>query len=159
MIPEKAVDFIFSFDSLVHADEETVHTYISQLPGLLTPDGAAFIHHSNLGETFWYRRFPQVSRTLSKIGLLDWWHYRDTTLTAAAAAHYAEEAGLLCIRQEIITLGTRRMMIDCFSTFVMPGSPFNQQKQVLRNRRFMQERENLQGLARLYSPTGSPKDR
>lgn len=152
MLPDHSVDFVFSFDSLVHADEETIHAYIAQLPRLLTKTGAAFIHHLNLGAYFWYRRFPRLSRGLSKLGLLDRWHYRDVTLTAAAAARYAEEAGLICARQEIVPWGARRMLIDCFSTSVTSGSSHNQAKIALRNPTLMQERAYLKRLAPLYSP-------
>jgi SAM-dependent methyltransferase len=150
MIPDHSVDFVFSFDSLVHADAETVRLYLSQLPRLLTGNGAAFIHHSNLGEYASYRRFPRLSRSLAKLGLWDWWHYRDPYLTATAAAEYGRQAGLVCLRQEIVPWGTRRMLIDCMSTFVMPGSPLAGETRLLRNRRFMQERRLVSDLARLY---------
>jgi SAM-dependent methyltransferase len=49
MAPDGEVDFTFSFDSLVHCESDVVQSYIRELSGKLTADGAAFIHHSNLG--------------------------------------------------------------------------------------------------------------
>ncbi len=40
-------DFIFSFDSLVHAEIEVLELYVPQLLRKLSSRGVAFIHHSN----------------------------------------------------------------------------------------------------------------
>jgi hypothetical protein len=50
MIAEESVDFVYSFDSLVHADAGVLEGYLSQFPRILSETGVAFIHHSNLGE-------------------------------------------------------------------------------------------------------------
>jgi SAM-dependent methyltransferase len=44
MIPDRSIDFAFSFDSLVHADAVTVKTYLHQLATKFAPNGfcAAF---------------------------------------------------------------------------------------------------------------------
>ncbi|MFN7926786.1 MAG: class I SAM-dependent methyltransferase [Blastocatellia bacterium] len=49
MIPDASVDFVFSFDSLVHAEAEVLEAYVQQLARKLKPQGVGFIHHSNLG--------------------------------------------------------------------------------------------------------------
>lgn len=41
------LDFVFSFDSLVHADEDVLDTYVAQILPRLSSRGAAFLHHSN----------------------------------------------------------------------------------------------------------------
>jgi SAM-dependent methyltransferase len=43
-------DLIFSFDSLVHAEVEVLEAYIPEILKKLSPDGMAFIHHSNLAD-------------------------------------------------------------------------------------------------------------
>src|SRR5262249_34368406 len=48
-VEDKSVDFIFSFDSLVHVDWPTLASYLSEIIRTLKPTGAAFIHHSNAG--------------------------------------------------------------------------------------------------------------
>ncbi|UCG78182.1 MAG: class I SAM-dependent methyltransferase [Nitrospirota bacterium] len=67
MILDGSVDFIFSFDSLVHAEDDVMSGYIDQFSRILKEDGAGFIHHSNLGE---YRRYFSLLRwLLSKLSL------------------------------------------------------------------------------------------
>ena len=64
MIPNFSVDFVFSFDSLVHADEAVMKAYICQLHRIINNDGVAFIHHSNLGE---YRTLYSRIRSIPKL--------------------------------------------------------------------------------------------
>ncbi len=52
MIPDRKIDFAFSFDSLVHADEVAMQSYVSQLGLKLKKDGVAFIHHLTLGNIY-----------------------------------------------------------------------------------------------------------
>ena len=49
MIPDHSVDFVFSFDSLVHVEANVIEAYLSQMVLKLKPQGAGFIHHSNIG--------------------------------------------------------------------------------------------------------------
>ena len=62
MIPDNTIDFVFSFDSLVHAEEDVIAAYISQLAHKLTNNGIAFIHHSNLGEYNYYQKFKNLPK-------------------------------------------------------------------------------------------------
>src|SRR4051794_10403970 len=41
MIPDGSIDFIFSFDSLVHVRRQTIETYLRQFPEKLKTDGLA----------------------------------------------------------------------------------------------------------------------
>jgi hypothetical protein len=45
-----SVDFVFSFDSLVHVEMDVIEAYLKQLAAKLTPNGVGFIHRSNLGQ-------------------------------------------------------------------------------------------------------------
>src|SRR5438034_3825348 len=81
MISDSCVDFVFSFDSLVHADESVMNAYICQLQRILINGGVAFIHHSNLGEydgTYSrIRKIPRLEGLLIKLGILEknlHWH-------------------------------------------------------------------------------------
>ena len=56
MIEDESIDFVFSFDSLVHVELDVLEAYLAQLGAKLRPGGAGFIHHSNAGS---YRR-PQL---------------------------------------------------------------------------------------------------
>lgn len=47
MIADHSIDFVFSFDSLVHAEADVLEAYVRQLAHKLARDGVGFIHHSN----------------------------------------------------------------------------------------------------------------
>lgn len=156
MIPDRSVDFVFSFDSLVHADRSVIDAYLSQLPRILTADGVAFLHHSNLGE---YqrryeriRRIPLLEQVLRRVGVIDrYLHWRDPGVSAPVVAELALRNGVACISQEIVRWGTKRAYIDCFSTFVLPTSTLTRPTRVYRNEGFGREAGYLAPLAHLYS--------
>jgi SAM-dependent methyltransferase len=159
MIEDSSIDFVFSFDSLVHADRSTVEAYLAQLPRILTPDGVAFLHHSNLGECSpLYRRVarvPKLSGLLVRMRVLEYLHIRDPSVSAAGVAAYAESAGLRCISQELTTWLTRRTFIDCISTIVRANGPHARANRVVRNAAFRREAAYVATLAALYSPDGA----
>ena len=39
MVADRSIDFVFSFDSLVHADADVIEDYLRQLGRKLTPNG------------------------------------------------------------------------------------------------------------------------
>ena len=45
MIADKSVDFVFSFDSLVHAEADVLEAYLIQLGRKLKLKGTGFVHH------------------------------------------------------------------------------------------------------------------
>lgn len=63
---------------------------------------------------------------------------------------YAEQSGLRCISQELVTWGTRRILIDCFSTIVKKNSIWCRDNKVFRNPFFVKEASNLAKLSQLY---------
>ena len=155
MIPDHSIDFVFSFDSLVHADASVLKSYISQLPRILTNDGAAFFHHSNLGA---YARpiaaigkVPKLKGVLAWLGLWDkTHHWRDPGVSADLVRELAEQHGLNCRSQEIVHWGTRRARIDCFTTLAPKASRHDDECQIFVNDYFMHEAENLKRLSPLY---------
>jgi SAM-dependent methyltransferase len=156
MVAHSSIDFAFSFDSLVHADESVLRAYISQLPRILTEEGAAFLHHSNLGEyqAFYasIRRVRGLESLLTKIGLLDSdLHQRDFGVSSELVRELAEAYGLSCTSQEIVPWGTRRTRTDCFSTITRSSAHSGGRNVVLRNDGFMQEVEYILRLSQLYT--------
>jgi ubiquinone/menaquinone biosynthesis C-methylase UbiE len=156
MIPDSSVDFVFSFDSLVHADESVLKAYIHELKRILTHNGSAFLHHSNLGGYHLWSRIlskQKVERLLKRFGipekdLLN----RDLTVSAQKVAAFSEDVGLKCINQETIRWKTKRMFIDCFSTIVRKDTSRVRSYRLLENKKFMTEADNLLQLSKLYSP-------
>jgi SAM-dependent methyltransferase len=157
MIPDRSIDFVFSFDSLVHANDLVIETYLSQLPRILNKDGIAFIHHSNLGlyqnKYLGIRRIPKLEGFLKVIGVLDkQLHLRDFSMDAKKFEALAENHGLRCVSQEMVLWGTKKTFIDCISTITRNDSPTVVPNRVLKNAYFMQEARNLLQLSGLYSP-------
>jgi len=156
MIPDSSANFVFSFDSLVHADESVLTEYISQLPRIMKDEGIAFFHHSNLGEYYGtyakVRKIPKLESLLRRLGILEKkLHWRDFGVSASVVERLAEEHGMSCISQEIIPWGTKRAKIDCFSVIVKDNSSLKMKNQVFRNANFMQEAKYLYRLSLLYS--------
>jgi hypothetical protein len=143
MIPDHAVDFAFSFDSLVHAEHDVIEAYLQQLGKKINPNGIGFIHHSNLGAY--------------QPGKPGQWgpHGRAWTVTAAKVAAYATEAGLQCIGQETINWGKsqRKPLIDCLSLITPAGSRWARPNQVVANPHFWGEVEETGRMAGLYGST------
>ncbi len=155
MIADNAIDFVFTFDSLVHADDDVLSAYMSQLARKLTANGVAFIHHSNLGEYEYLQKLEKLPGKIQNIlkGLTvmeDSLHFRSRTMTAAQMKTFATKNGLECISQELVPWGTRRVLLDCLSTVVKNSSIWSRENRVLRNESFMDEARYLSRLSGLY---------
>jgi hypothetical protein len=155
MVLDASVDFVFSFDSLVHADPNVLGSYMHELSRVLAPNGVAFIHHSNLAEyrsvypAIWKHRI--ATRLLMMVGLVEpYLHCRDRDVSASVVARLARDAGLVCIIQELIAWRTRFTLIDCVSTIVT-SAVGDRCSRVLRNPHFMKEAAHARRLASLYA--------
>ena len=95
-VASSSIDFAFSWDSLVHADPETMRSYVHELARVLKPDGAAFIHHSNAGACS------------APFGL------RDAFMTAEMMRAFGDEVGLRRQAQELVDWCCDELT-DCFS--------------------------------------------
>ena len=156
-IADESIDFVFSFDSLVHAEADVIRAYLQQLGTKLKPDGVGFIHHSNIGE---YRRafavFNRIRRpdrlrnALRQRGIIDADHWRAHSMTAPLFQRYCEEAGLECLAQELINWKGVRL-IDSFSLFTRKGSRSARSGRKLRNPGFMAEAQRAARVSSLYS--------
>lgn len=149
-IPDESIDFVFSFDSLVHAEAEVLRAYLMQLAGKLKPNGVGLIHHSNLGAyRFYYaikRMIPKGTGLLWRMGLLDNDGLRAISMSANAFEDGARKAGLQCISQEIINWGSKRL-IDCLSIFTLVGSKWARPNVIIENPCFMKEAEDIRTLS------------
>jgi len=101
MLDDESIDFVFSFDSLVHVDVDVISDYLRELARTLRPSGTGFIHHSNAGAYGHY--FGRVRRLrpgvvvsrLRTAGLVDndGWRALDMTATQFRAACTAAGRG------------------------------------------------------------------
>ncbi|MDJ1169515.1 class I SAM-dependent methyltransferase [Roseofilum sp. BLCC_M154] len=144
MIPDQSIDFVFSFDSLVHAESDVIEAYLMQLGRKLKPNGAGFFHHSNIGH------FKDSSGNLPFPNP----HMRAESMTARLFDEYAHKAGLQCLSQEWINWGDQDDILkDCLSTFKVKDPQWNQHNRVLKNPHFMEEARRLQDISVLYRPS------
>jgi len=157
VIRDGTVDFAFSFDSLVHADEDVIEGYVAQLSRKLSSEGVAFIHHSNLGDYPYLTRLDELPaaqrRLLVKLKLIEpTLHHRSPTMTAAKMARFAEQHDMQCISQELIPWTTRRsVLLDCMSTLVPRSSSRRRENRLFRNHAFRNEVAYLSRLSGLYA--------
>jgi SAM-dependent methyltransferase len=160
MVASNSIDFVYSFDSLVHADLSVMKAYLGELQRILTPEGVAFLHHSNLGEYRaryqMIRKIPKLEGLLYHLGILEHKAWRDMSVDAQSVDSVAKEKELRCLSQEIILWSTKRTFLDCISTIARKNSSAAHAKRQWRNSNFMHEAENLLQLSRIYYPDSLP---
>lgn len=154
MIEDESLDFVFSFDSLVHADSDVIGGYLLQLTKKLRTGGVGFIHHSNAGALqkamALTRRVPErfygrmVDRGLA-VHLGAW---RDEGMSATLFREQCQAAGLSCISQELVSWEHGGYLLDSFSMFATTGSRWDRETQIVRNPLFVAEARRM---ARLYA--------
>jgi SAM-dependent methyltransferase len=165
-----SVDFVFSLDSLVHADLDTMTAYLRALGRVLAPDGVAFLHHSNLAahrtRLALARRASRPLRALtarstraasllgripplSTLRYLEN-HWRSPDVSAALVAAACGEHGLVCRSQELVTWGDHRLLRDAFSVVTRRGSRWDRPAARAVNRDFMREARRIAALGSLY---------
>jgi ubiquinone/menaquinone biosynthesis C-methylase UbiE len=168
MIPDRSVDFIFSFDSLVHVEADTIEAYLVEFARTLTPDGVAFIHHSNVGT---YHRRLAFGRRINTVTQMHWrlsrlnekvketlkqtrltWEnlgWRAESMTAELFENLACKAGLHCRSQEIIPWN-KSLLTDCISVVTRLDSQWGRANVVRRNHDFSREIRYVAALDKLY---------
>jgi len=145
MIPDESVDFIFSYDSLVHAEADVIASYLVEARRILKRDGVGFIHHSNLGELARYLSvvdsLPRVVRAIgTRLGVVDrdlYWdhnHARERSMAADRFRMLCDQADLQCTSQEVLPWNSKKL-IDCYSVFTRKGSVWACPYRSLRNSR------------------------
>jgi len=151
MLPHQTIDFAFSFDSLVHAELPVIESYLGELARVLTPNGVAFLHHSNLGAfgpPGLARRWLPNSLCIRLMtrGMIPNDHWRAYSVSADRVRDLAVSAGVPCIRQELVNWGCDRLS-DCFSTVAPIGSRRTQPLERVNNPGFMAEAEAIRASA------------
>jgi ubiquinone/menaquinone biosynthesis C-methylase UbiE len=141
MIPSQSIDFIFSWDSLVHADKSVMEAYIEQFPRILKPGGFGFIHHSNLAEYIDKRTGKLIYENL---------HFRDETMDSSLFLKYSDASGLNCILQEKINWRVH-FLNDCLSVFAFKAKPFGECTKLIENYNFMEEAKIAKYLSDTYN--------
>ena len=138
MIEDESIDLIFSFDSLVHAEDDVISDYVKEFARILSKNGVAVIHHSNLGN------YPDNTSGEPL-------HNRADSMTKEKFVEYANQSSLTCISQEVIAWGTASLLIDCFSIVTRPGSRYARENRIVENLEFMNNASYLKFLSGNYN--------
>jgi hypothetical protein len=154
MIDDAAIDFAFSFDSLVHVEEDVIEDYLNELARVLTADGVAFLHHSNLAACRPVGRPLRLALLIAERVLQretpGFDHWRGTTMSARRLDDLAAQAGLACIGQEVVNwLGAR--LIDCISLVTPRGSRWERPNLVVHNPYFGAEAASSARAAQIHT--------
>jgi SAM-dependent methyltransferase len=146
MIPDRSIDFVFSFDVFVHIKREAVEQYLSELSRTLKIGAKGFIHHSNLGA---YANSPRhklpgfLKKLLNKWHVLDDDHHRTSTMSAELFRQLCWKNGLQCTRQEMVNWRGRRL-IDCMSWIERSENTRDiKTVEIISNPNFMREAEAI----------------
>jgi len=132
---DRSFDLVFSFDSLVHAEQDVMASYIPEILGKLSPIGVAFIHHSNLHACG---------------NSIDNPHARAGTMSADLVADMIARNGGAVLIQEVVNWGCEHL-IDCLTLFSRRETyPFSTPLR-LNNPVFMAEARLIQSFQSHYS--------
>ena len=121
--PDAHFDFVFSFDSLVHAEMEVLDSYVPQILGKLTPGGVAFVHHSNLAALA-----TDVENN----------HARARSVSAEKVAGLVAESGGKILVQERVSWFAPHLN-DCFTLFARKEHPDTAPPARIENARLSEE--------------------
>ena len=129
-VDDRKYDFIFSFDSLIHAGMDVFGSYLPKIiNSLLTDNGVAFIHHSNLHAAM--KQGLVTERQANSF-------YLDRTSSGELVADMIEELGGRVLVQERfsclnLTLG------NCFTVFCKKDAHFRDKTVLVDNLDFDKE--------------------
>jgi hypothetical protein len=121
--PDGGIDFVFSFDALVHVEMDVMESYVPQILRKLTPTGTAFLHHSNLAALS-----PGVERE----------GFRGASVSGALVADMVQRAGGKVLIQERVNWGGPDLL-DCLTLLARHGHPHCAPAVIVDNSRFMEE--------------------
>lgn len=107
-LQDGAVDFAFSWDSLVHVCADVMTAYLAEIARVLAPGGVAFLHHGTLAD--------YVDKGVLTIPNP---HWRDPGVSAELIRDEAQRCGLACPTQELVQWGSPHHT-DCFTVLRRP---------------------------------------
>lgn len=160
MVEDGSVDFVFSWDSLVHVDADVIEDYVRQIAKKLSPNGVAFLHHSNVGalrrSNRLAARMPEpVRRPLVRRGLLlDVYAWRSTNVDAVSVARMAGRHGAVAVAQELFTWENGSFLTEAVSVLALPGSRWASVPRGSRENPWFSRTSRL--LAELYAGPAQP---
>jgi len=135
-IEDDSIDFVFSFDSLVHTDLYIIEFYLKEISRILKKDGVVFIHHSNLLDC-------KKSKGLRE-------HARAMNVDYKLVKLYSKNVGLYCIVQELVNwINQEDFLTDCFSVFAKSETSRTDYR-LSRNNKFMEHAKQVKIFSHYY---------
>ena len=117
MLDDSSIDFAFSLDSLVHAEDDVIRAYVDGLARKLSTNGIAFLHHSNLAERTLplaiLRKIRILRQHMVELGALTKSHdqWRGESVSASGMRSHIRRAGLRTVAQELVNWNSS--WLDC----------------------------------------------
>jgi SAM-dependent methyltransferase len=147
IVADESIDFVFSHDSLVHAEAEVLQSYLKELARKLVPGGTGFLHFSNFLKV---RERELASGAAPMINT----HGRAENMSGELFAAYCRESGLTLLALEIIDWGPRESdALAYFARLPMGAAP---EPKIVINNDFMIEAGKLRQIWQRFSrPTVS----
>jgi hypothetical protein len=159
-VPDGSADLVFSFDSLVHVDADVLIDYLAAISNKLSPDGVAFLHHSNLQDGIRKGTLHRASQLagaapvlrppMGRLGLLPSTHWRAPTVGAEFVEQGCRSVALSCVGQELFRWGDGRVITDCISVIVRRESQSGRSNLKLDNPQFNAEARSAAITDRVY---------
>lgn len=141
-VDDRKYDFIFSFDSLVHAGMNVFESYIPKmLDSLLSDNGVVFIHHSNL-----HGAMQQGLVTEKQAS----GYYLDRTTSGELLLDLIEKNnGRVLVQEKFSFLGLA--LSTCFTIFCKKDAHFKDKTTIFENFDFNRENEHAQNIDKKYN--------
>lgn len=141
MIADNSIDFVFSWDSLVHCGADVLDSYLDGCSRILKPNGWGFIHRSNIGS---YRNLLNGGHMECENI-----HSRGITMSAKLFQDFCIKNNLKCIRQEMVNWG-RVVLNDCFSIFTKQSITGSSDMKTIENNEFHMELNRVKNISDFY---------
>lgn len=140
MITDESIDFVFSWDSLVHCESDVIESYIAEFSRILKPKGWGFIHHSNIGQYYDFSAKKLICENF---------HARGESMTAKLFKDYCDKNNLQCVSQEVINWGGE-ILNDSFSLFTKTDEKNKYQYNYYENEQFTLEIDRINKISKRY---------
>jgi GT2 family glycosyltransferase/CDP-glycerol glycerophosphotransferase (TagB/SpsB family)/glycosyltransferase involved in cell wall biosynthesis len=140
MVANNSIDFVFSFDSLVHVEIDVLDAYLSQLSKIMRQDAIGFFHHSNRASYKELENNPEFHS-----------HWRAQSVSYKIFQEICEKHGFCCISQELINWSNKpEWSVDCISVFTKIQSKYARENRVFQNQQYMMDARHWKPLSKLY---------
>jgi SAM-dependent methyltransferase len=146
-IADDSVDFVFSHDSLVHAEAEVLQSYLHELSRKLVVGGTGFLHFSN------FLKIREKEAAMGGTPLINT-HGRAENMSGDLFAIYCRDAGLSLLAMEYIDWGPRES--DVLGYFARLPAGLTPAPKIVVNNDFMIEAGKLRQSWERFSRPAAP---